>query len=389
MASRVTLAAALPSPLTTLSRSGRIEAEAHFVGRSLLLRLRGPDASPEVLRKALAEVGGDLEGADAADGLSFLVHGELPERRLVDAIERAGGVVLPPLRWRAGEVRVDALQLRVGLGEAVRAACPEARVVRKRTTEGDPASELLREGALLPAMTRKQGEAILAALDAGYYDVPRKVTTLEVAQRLGVARSTFEEHLKRAEGQFVAGLAPLARLQLASEGAPRAEAVHLYAQFSAVLGLYVTLAVRGERVTRVRLARAAPAGAEPAHPHLARILEHLATGKGDLADVPLDLEVSDFERRVLDELRRVPPGEVVTYGQLARRLGAPSAARAVGNAVAHNPAPIVVPCHRVVRGDGDLGNYSAMGGRATKAKLLAIEGAPPRRKPRRTARRRT
>jgi len=136
------------------------------------------------------------------------------------------------------------------------------------------------------------------------------------------------------------------------------------------------MTVRGDRVAEVSLAPKPPR--EPhgeSHPYLARIVEHLATGRDDLKDIPLELRVTPFEREVLDLLRTVPPGDVITYGDLARRLGKPNASRAVGNVCAKNPAIIVVPCHRVVPAAGGVGNYGGAGGPATKRKLLAKEGA--------------
>ena len=90
-------------------------------------------------------------------------------------------------------------------------------------------------------------------------------------------------------------------------------------------------------------------------------------------DVPIDLSfASAFQRRVLMAARSVPAGQVVTYGELARRIGTPSASRAVGQALGRNPVPIVIPCHRIVRSDGGLGGY--IGGLQVKRKLLQIEG---------------
>ncbi len=79
-----------------------------------------------------------------------------------------------------------------------------------------------------------------------------------------------------------------------------------------------------------------------------------------------------FQRRVWEELRRIPRGSTVTYGELAARIGMPGAARAVGAAVARNPVSIVVPCHRVVGSDGSLTGYA--GGVERKRALLAMEG---------------
>ncbi len=93
--------------------------------------------------------------------------------------------------------------------------------------------------------------------------------------------------------------------------------------------------------------------------------------------VPLDLRGrSPFEEAVLRKALEIPPGEVRPYGWIAAEIGRPKAVRAVGSALARNPVPLVVPCHRVVRSDGHIGAYS-MGGPATKRRLLRAEGADP------------
>lgn len=96
--------------------------------------------------------------------------------------------------------------------------------------------------------------------------------------------------------------------------------------------------------------------------------------EGDRAfDLPLDLDaVSDFDRGVLEAALELGPGQVAAYGELARRIGRPTAARAVGGALGRNPVAIVVPCHRVVRKDGSLGGYG--GGVEYKEALLRLEG---------------
>jgi len=92
------------------------------------------------------------------------------------------------------------------------------------------------------------------------------------------------------------------------------------------------------------------------------------------AAVPVSLEgVPPFATRVYEELRRVPAGRTLTYGELAARAGSPRAARAVGRAMATNPLAPFVPCHRVVGSDGALTGFSAPGGTAFKARLLAGE----------------
>lgn len=112
--------------------------------------------------------------------------------------------------------------------------------------------------------------------------------------------------------------------------------------------------------------------------HLARAREELAeylAGRRAYFTVPVELDVPDFQAKVLAATARVPFGEVVSYADLAREIGHPRAGRAVGNALGANPVPIFVPCHRVVRGDGTWGHY-VFGG-ALKTRLLALERATP------------
>ncbi len=106
-----------------------------------------------------------------------------------------------------------------------------------------------------------------------------------------------------------------------------------------------------------------------------RMIRHLAGKPDPLQDVAVDLSgTPDFQRRVYRILRRVPPGKTVTYGGLARKAGRPGAARAVGRAMALNPVPLLVPCHRVLTSGGNLGGFSAPGGVTLKAKILFAEG---------------
>ena len=106
------------------------------------------------------------------------------------------------------------------------------------------------------------------------------------------------------------------------------------------------------------------------------IVELLAGKPNDLADVALDLEgIPEFNRGVYDIARRIPPGQTLTYGDIARKLGGVELSRDVGQALGRNPCPIVVPCHRVLAAGGKPGGFSANGGVVTKLKMLAIEGA--------------
>ena len=106
------------------------------------------------------------------------------------------------------------------------------------------------------------------------------------------------------------------------------------------------------------------------------IRAHLRGEPSDLSTIRLDMRhVPDFARRVYEVARDVAPGETTSYGELATRLGGIHLARDVGQALARNPFPIVVPCHRVLGAHGKLGGFSARGGVATKQRLLAIERA--------------
>jgi methylated-DNA-[protein]-cysteine S-methyltransferase len=107
-----------------------------------------------------------------------------------------------------------------------------------------------------------------------------------------------------------------------------------------------------------------------------RIVKLLAGERDDLQDIPLDLDgVPEFNRGVYDIARTIPPGETMTYGDIAKRLGGVELSRDVGQALGRNPCPIVVPCHRVLAAGQKPGGFSARGGVDTKLKMLAIEGA--------------
>lgn len=108
---------------------------------------------------------------------------------------------------------------------------------------------------------------------------------------------------------------------------------------------------------------------------MSQILQYLS---GDRRMFELDIDLRDsteFQRKVLEAAAAVPPGYVATYGEIAARIGNPGSSRAVGQALARNPIPIIVPCHRVVAADGSLAGYSGAGGIETKAHLLRLEGA--------------
>lgn len=114
---------------------------------------------------------------------------------------------------------------------------------------------------------------------------------------------------------------------------------------------------------------------------IARLIDRLQAHLSGTPDrltrgVPLDLKMTrPFARAAYEQLRRIPPGQTISYGDLAERSGSPAAARAIGRAMANNPIPLLIPCHRVVLANGDLGCFSAPDGARLKLRLLTLEGA--------------
>jgi methylated-DNA-[protein]-cysteine S-methyltransferase len=133
--------------------------------------------------------------------------------------------------------------------------------------------------------------------------------------------------------------------------------------------------------TRARIEKRFPGASEVTPPReierAIEDIERLLSGrKSSLESLELDFSrVSPFHRRVYEAAREIAPGETLTYGALAARIGEPEKARAVGQALGRNPFAIVVPCHRVLAANGKLGGFSANGGAATKLRLLSLEGA--------------
>lgn len=141
----------------------------------------------------------------------------------------------------------------------------------------------------------------------------------------------------------------------------------------------VQLPGRTEAATIARLRRADATQDAPPPAIRSTILDIQALLDGsarDLQHAVLDLSaVPEFHRRVFEVVRGIPPGRTLSYGEVAARCDAPHAARAVGQAMALNPFPIIVPCHRVLAAHGRSGGFSAPGGVTTKLRLLSIVGA--------------
>ena len=150
------------------------------------------------------------------------------------------------------------------------------------------------------------------------------------------------------------------------------------ALLSTAEGFQTGLAGRGVVVDAGRAGEEASGLADRAARAVADTLDGLAVA---LHDLPLDLlDRPAWDRLVLDAVRAIPRGQTAGYGEVARRIGRPGAARAVGGAVGRNPVGLLIPCHRVIAGDGALGGYgaAAWGGREAaldlKQELLALEG---------------
>ena len=173
--------------------------------------------------------------------------------------------------------------------------------------------------------------------------------------------------------------------------------VHVAATEAAIVGLSV-LTTRDEFAAGLRRRFIEPAaeGGQAIPPRVARrlteavdaIVAHLAGHPRALLGLPFDLgSTSSWDRLVLEAVRRVRWGEVASYGSLAREIGRPGAARAVGGAVGRNPIGLIIPCHRIIAADGTLGGYGGgwFGDReallAIKRELLSLEGneIPPNR----------
>lgn len=106
----------------------------------------------------------------------------------------------------------------------------------------------------------------------------------------------------------------------------------------------------------------------------ARLRAHLAGELDSLSDVPVDLgPAASFHQKVYAAARRIAPGATLSYGELAKAAGSPGASRAVGQAMAKNPVPLIVPCHRVLAAAGKAGGFSGFGGLVTKERLLSLE----------------
>jgi len=145
---------------------------------------------------------------------------------------------------------------------------------------------------------------------------------------------------------------------------------HLYSKY---LGLYVVVETEGGAIKSLEMTGARPSGRPRNSGAIRSLREYFETGKGSFSGLKFKLDgMTPFQRKVLETISKIPPGETMTYGDVAKAAGRPGAARAVGNVMARNPIPLILPCHRVVASNG-LGGFT--GGLDIKRKLLRLEGA--------------
>ena len=167
--------------------------------------------------------------------------------------------------------------------------------------------------------------------------------------------------------------------------------MHAYALFDTAIGrcglawgprgiVGAQLPEKNHAATRLRLMRHCPNADEIEPPReIAHVIDDIVAlmrgEKKTLRAAKLDMSrIAAFNARVYETARAIAPGKTRTYGDIARAVGEPDGARAVGQAMGRNPFPIIVPCHRVVGADGKLVGFSANGGLSTKLRMLRIEG---------------
>ena len=196
---------------------------------------------------------------------------------------------------------------------------------------------------LLKARLKDRRTVTMALYEAGYGSSSRLYE--RASSHLGMTPATYQRGGRAVHIRYTLADCPLGRLLLA-------------ATERGVCALYLG---DGDAPLESALAKEYPAARVERDdggltPWLGELLEHLR-GRRPHLDLPLDVQATAFQCRVWEELRRIPYGSTRTYREIAERLGQPTAARAVARACATNPVSVVIPCHRVVRGDGGLGGY--------------------------------
>ena len=206
----------------------------------------------------------------------------------------------------------------------------------------------------------KKGDDVTTALyDAGFGSSSRLYE--RAPSQLGMTPATYRQGGAGMEIHYTIADSPLGRLLVASTS--RGVSALYFGEFDARLEAALAKEYPRAEIRRDRNGLEASVG---------KILAHLR-GREPHLDLPTDVQATAFKRRVWEELRRIPYGATRTYSQVARAIGQPAAIRAVARACATNPVSVVVPCHRVVREDGNLAGYRW--GLDRKRTLIANEAA--------------
>jgi AraC family transcriptional regulator, regulatory protein of adaptative response / methylated-DNA-[protein]-cysteine methyltransferase len=193
-----------------------------------------------------------------------------------------------------------------------------------------------------------------AVFEAGYGSVSRFYE--KAASRLGMPAREYRNRGKGMRIAYATFASPLGKVLIAGTGRGLCS---------------VKLGDGVEKLLAEEFSAAELAHDPKALPEVRKLILEFLAGDASLAKIPLDIRGTVFQRKVWEQLRRIPAGETRSYQQIARAIGAPRAVRAVGSACGANPVALVIPCHRALRTDGSLGGYAWGLGR--KEKLLRIE----------------
>lgn len=204
---------------------------------------------------------------------------------------------------------------------------------------------------------RKEEDVTTAMYESGYGSSSRLYERSN--RQLGMTPATYSRGGRGMDIRYTISPSPIGRILVAGteRGVSAVYLGHSDAELAAILR---------REYPEARISR----NPESVSRWVRQIIRHLA-GRHPQLDLPLDIQGTAFQRRVWDALRRIPYGQTRSYTDVARELGQPKARRAVARACATNPVSLVIPCHRVIRGDGGLGGYG--GGIENKQALLAAE----------------
>ncbi len=247
---------------------------------------------------------------------------------------------------------------RVTLTELARAVGSSPFHLQRRFKEAFGLSPLdyQREARLEDAKRHlKNGSRVTdAVFEAGYGSVSRFYE--KAAARLGMAAREYRNRGKGMRIAYATFASPLGKVLIAGTGRGLCS---------------VKLGDGVEKLLAEEFSEAELVHDSKALPEVRKMILEFLAGDASLAKIPLDIRGTVFQRKVWEQLRRIPAGETRSYQQIARAIGAPRAVRAVGSACGANPVALVIPCHRALRADGSLGGYAW--GLERKEKLLRIE----------------